>query len=133
MRFVQLYINSHIWDTHTNIAADLKPARGCPLGTEQGKEKVALPLARQATHTEDLASPQLERDAPEPTAAQVVDPQPGLFDRDRGDVGVGALETAAAHEGDRLRLRDAGPGGHVGAVAEHGDPIGQRLDLAPPV
>lgn len=26
VRFVQLYINVHIWDTHTNIAADLKTA-----------------------------------------------------------------------------------------------------------
>jgi len=26
VRFVQLYINSHIWDTHTNIANDLKSA-----------------------------------------------------------------------------------------------------------
>jgi hypothetical protein len=26
VRFVQLYINLHIWDTHTNIAADLKGA-----------------------------------------------------------------------------------------------------------
>jgi hypothetical protein len=26
VRFVQLYINSHIWDTHNNIAADLKGA-----------------------------------------------------------------------------------------------------------
>jgi hypothetical protein len=26
VRFVQLYINSHIWDTHANIAADLKTA-----------------------------------------------------------------------------------------------------------
>ena len=26
VRFVQLYINSHIWDTHNNIAADLKSA-----------------------------------------------------------------------------------------------------------
>ena len=26
VRFVQLYINSHIWDTHTNIAADLRSA-----------------------------------------------------------------------------------------------------------
>ena len=26
VRFVQLYINSHIWDTHANIAADLKGA-----------------------------------------------------------------------------------------------------------
>lgn len=26
VRFVQLYINSHIWDTHTNIATDLKAA-----------------------------------------------------------------------------------------------------------
>src|SRR5439155_27380862 len=26
VRFVQLYINSHIWDTHSNIAAELKSA-----------------------------------------------------------------------------------------------------------
>src|SRR5947199_6802543 len=26
VRFVQLYINGHIWDTHTNLAAELKAA-----------------------------------------------------------------------------------------------------------